>query len=229
MKITGRLGDSCPNGVDCDRIHDTDTDYVLVQGSDLVTDPQIREEAGVPEHEHLLRVKRTALYSPPLSPAEMGAWIFGRFAAEVVRVEARKAYAAASDTDEGRAAWQAQLDHFRETNRKWRVIHLLRGAPSSYELYEFRTYAEHVDHGEDVRVLPVPPGQEADLEGVPDFFVIDRRHVVRAIYDTEGRLLGGQVVAGADAAVYRTLAVALYAESVDLRTWAAAHGDLLAA
>lgn len=229
MKITGLLGDSCPNGVDCDRTHDTDDpDYVLVQGQDLVTDPQVRAEAGTPDHEHLLRVKRTALHPPQLAPAEVGVWIFGRFTEEVLRIEGLKHYTAASDSAEGKAAWQAQLDTFRAATppRTWRVLRLLRGEPSAYELAELDTYDEHVDHGEDVRVFAVPPGEEAELEGVPDFFLIDRKHVIRSLYDADGRHLGGQVVTGADAAVYRGLALSLYARGVDLRAWRLADPEV---
>jgi len=225
MKITGRLGDSCPNGVDCDRVYDTDGDDVLVQGERLVTDPAVRAEVGVPDHELLLQVSRTALYPPQLTPTELGQWIFDRFTREVVRIEARSSYQAGSDSEEGKRAWQATLDGLLEQGRVWRVVHLLRGEPTDYELYEFRTYAEHVEHGEDIRVLAVPQGQEADLDGVPDFFVIDRRHVVRSIYDTAGALLGGQVVSGPDAAVYRSLALTLYTQGVDLRSWRAAHPE----
>lgn len=221
--ITGRLGDSCPNGVDCDRVHDTDGDDVLVQGERLVTDPAVRAEAGVPDHEHLLRVRRTALHPPQLAAHELGAWLFDRFEHEVIRIEGRDRYNAGSDTEAGKQAWQATLDGLRKQRRVWRVVHLLRGEPSDYELWEFDQYDEHIEHGEDVRVFAVPPGEEADLDGVPDFFVIDGRHVVRSIYTAAGGLLGGQVVTGPDAAVYRGLARALYAGATDLRAWRAAN------
>lgn len=32
MKITRTVRDSCPNGIDCDRIHDTDGDDLVVRG-----------------------------------------------------------------------------------------------------------------------------------------------------------------------------------------------------
>ncbi len=38
MTITGILRDSCPNGIDCDRIHDTDGPDLVFQAR-LITDP----------------------------------------------------------------------------------------------------------------------------------------------------------------------------------------------
>ncbi len=39
MRITRTLRDSCPNGIDCDRIFDTDGGDVVVQGR-VVTEPE---------------------------------------------------------------------------------------------------------------------------------------------------------------------------------------------
>lgn len=60
MKITRTLRDSCPNGIDCDRIHDTDGDDLVIRGR-KVTDPAVLAALGLPEHETAILVARTLL------------------------------------------------------------------------------------------------------------------------------------------------------------------------
>ncbi|TQM37653.1 hypothetical protein [Pseudonocardia cypriaca] len=47
MKITRVLRDSCPSGIDCDRIFDTSGPDIVVQGR-IVTDPAVRAALGLP-------------------------------------------------------------------------------------------------------------------------------------------------------------------------------------
>jgi hypothetical protein len=47
MKITRVLRDSCPSGIDCDRIFDTSGPDIVVQGR-VVTAPAVRAAIGLP-------------------------------------------------------------------------------------------------------------------------------------------------------------------------------------
>lgn len=60
MKITRILRDSCPNGVDCDRIHDTDGDDLVIRGR-MVTDTAMLRELGLPDHETVVLIDRKLL------------------------------------------------------------------------------------------------------------------------------------------------------------------------
>ncbi|MDQ4031022.1 MAG: hypothetical protein M3332_01620 [Actinomycetota bacterium] len=57
MKITRALRDSCPNGIDCDRIYDTDGDDLVIRGRTII-DPALLRELGLPEHESAVLISR---------------------------------------------------------------------------------------------------------------------------------------------------------------------------
>ncbi len=232
MRITRRLADSCPNGLDCPRIHDTDGDHVIVQG-DRVTDPAVLEHLHLPEHETAVAVPRGLIYPQPMSLAELGDWIGRHHDSHLFRLENRDAYSSVSDGGdfarfvagedgplEG-AAWQERLERDTAAGRRWTKVHVIRGALSDYERYcAAWPWPRTTEAGEDLRVLEA--GQY-DLEGVPDFFVLERRHVVRSSYDDTGRFVGAYVVPEPDAAVYRNLAARVWADSVPFAAWWDAH------
>ncbi len=60
MKITRTLRDACPNGIDCDRIHDTDGDDLVIRGR-KITDPVLLRELGLPEYESVVSISRKLL------------------------------------------------------------------------------------------------------------------------------------------------------------------------
>lgn len=228
MRITGRLADDCPNGYDCPRIHDTDGDQVIVQG-DRITDAAVFEQLHLPEHETAVSVPRALIYPQPMTLSQMADWIGGRHITHLFRLENRDTYASPSDGgDFGRflagedeplegGQWQDKLRRDTAAGRHWTKVHVVRGGLSDYERYcATWPWPRTVDAGEDLRVLEAGPH---DLVGVPDFFVLERRHVVRSSYDNAGQFVGAHVVPEPDAAVYRGLAARVWADSVPFGTW----------
>lgn len=234
MKITGRLADSCPHGHDCPRIHDTDGDEVIVQGPTL-TDPDMLAHLDMPTHESAVKVPRSLIYPEPMTLREMGQWIGERHTFHLLRVENRDHYTSGSDGGdfqrflrgeaeplEGRA-WQQAIAADTLQGRTWAKAHIQRGAPSEYEQYAYSWgFAHTVPAGEQVRIVEAHPHE---LAAVPDFFVIDREHVVRSIYDEVGHHIGAQVVVGIDALVYRALAEMIWNRGVPFVPWWSDHPD----
>lgn len=232
MRITGRLADDCPNGIDCPRIHDTDGDQVIVQG-DRVTDPAVLEQLHLPAQETAVAVPRGLIYPQPMTLEELGDWIRGRHVTHLFRLENRDAYASASDGGdfarflagedgplEG-GAWREHLRRDTDAGRHWTKVHVVRGPLSPYESYEFAwAFTRTTEAGEDVRVLEA---QGSDLEGVPDFFVLEHQHVVRSVYGDDGRFVGAHVVPDPDAAAYRSLAARVWADATPFGQWWDAH------
>ena len=240
MRVTGMLANDCPNGVSCPRVHDTDGDEVLVQGR-TITDPGLLAELPglVAADESVVAIPRTLIYPTRLMDVdELGEWIFARHTHDLLRIENRRWYAVESDGDDvqryhrgepltspAKAGWLATLDDHTARGRHWRRIHVLPAGDqlTRYEQYEFGGgFVDNVAHGEQVRILEAPTGQ---LDGVPDFFVIDGLYVVRSLYDEVGRHLGGQEVTGPDAAVYRALAAGVWASGEAFTTWWGRHPE----
>ncbi len=235
MQITGRLGDSCPNGHDCHRIHDTDGDQVIVQG-DKLTDPVLLAGLRMPEHEAAVLLDRTVMYPAPMGLGELATWIDARHTRHLVRIENQRAYASVSDGGDfqryldGEAApleggaWRDGLRRHTAAGRIWTKVHIVAaGGPSDYERYEFEWgFRNNVEAGEEIRILTGRP----DLHGVPDFWVIDHEHVARMAYDSAGRFVGAHALTGPDAAVYRALAVAVWSAAVPFAAWWDAHPEV---
>lgn len=244
MHITGRISDHCPNGVSCPRIHDTDGDDVIVQGT-TVTDPGLLDQVdpNMPAHESAVAVPRTLLTPATLDLDTYTGWIFARHTWDLLRIENRRTYLVESDGDDYRrhqqglppvspvkAAWLALLAEHTAQGRRWRRLHVLpAGQPlTPYEHYQFAAFGDNVAAGEDVRILTATDPHH--LAGVPDFFVLDGRHVARSVYDADGRHLGGHpITEDPHPAVYRALAAAIWQSAVPFRVWQDRHPDLLAA
>ena len=236
MNITGVLADSCPHGHDCPRIHDTDGDTVIVQG-DRVTDPAVLEGLHLPEREGAVEVPRGLIYPPRLTLSEMAAWLDERHTFHLLRVENRRAYAAASDGGDfarylaGKAepleggAWLDRLTASTAAGRLWTKLHVIEdGTLSPYERYEFDWGFQRTTHaGEVVKILSVEKGSITD---VPDFWVVDHEHVMRMDYDDTGKFASAQAVAGPDAATYRALARMLWAQGEYFDAWWDAHPNV---
>lgn len=234
MRITGRLADSCPNGHDCPRIHDTDGDHVIVQG-DKVTDPGVLADLHLPETETAVSVPRDLIYPAPMTLTEMAAWLDARHTRSLLRIENRDAYASASDGGdfarflrgedgplEG-GAWRERLARDTVAGRRWAKVHIVRGELSAYESYcAHWAWPGTTAAGEFLQIHEAGP---TDLVDVPDFFVVDGEHVVRSVYDERGKFTGAHVVVGPDAAVYRALASALLGASTAFGQWWDAHPD----
>jgi hypothetical protein len=233
MQITGRLSDLCPNGPDCPRIHDTDGDHVIVQG-DALTDPAMLAELHLPAHEAAVVVPRELVYPAPMDLAEMFAWITERHTFHLLRVENRARYSAGSDGEDFRRymrgeadptegkSWQDHIRADTAARKTWTKLHIVHGPRlSDYERYEFDWgFRYTVDAGEQVRILQV--GQD-DLVDFPDFWVVDRQHVVVSIYDSSDRFTGARIVTGPDAATYRALAQVLWHDAQPFAAWWEQH------
>lgn len=168
-----------------------------------------------------------------LSGDELDAWFDTHHTSDLLRIENRPEYLVDSDggdyerfqqgrtlTSAEHAQWLGYLDSERTAGRTWRRARLFHGHPGDYGLYECHAFVDSAAHGEQIRVLEA---DAAELPDVPDFFVLDGRHVLRSVYDEVGHHLGGVIVTGSDAAVYRTLAAALWVDGEDFSTWWAAH------
>jgi hypothetical protein len=243
MKITGRLRDDCPSGDDCARIHDTDSPKdVIVQGPE-VTDPAVRARLRVPDHENLVTVPRDLVAAQMMTLPEMGAWLRERHTRSRIRIENRRAYGSVSDGDDfaryldgaaeplAGADWHQRLREDTAAGRRWAKVHIIAPADpaagpllSDYERYEFEWgFTRTTDAGERVRILHAWPGEFTDL---PDFTVVDRVHVVRSVYDDDNRFVGGYVVHGPDAVVYRLLAGELFRRAQRFDSWWAEHPEV---
>ncbi len=232
MKITGLLAGKCPNGDDCPKIHDTDGSHVIVQG-DLIVDPTTVGKKSLPKGEGLVAVPRELIYPAGMTLPEMSAYILERHTFHLLRVENRRAYAAASDGGdfaryldgadgplEG-AGWHNKLREWTGDGRIRTKVHVVEGELSPYERYAFEWgFTRTTMAGEGVRVLEADPGE---LAGLPDFWVVDGEHVIRMDYDDTDKFSAAHVVTGPDAAAYRVLARVLWSEATNFDTWWDTH------
>lgn len=235
MRLTGSLADDCPNSGICPRIIDTDGDSVLVQGSTVI-DPDVVAELDMPAHESAVEVPRSLIYGVRvLDASEMLEWIGAHHTHDLLRLEVRRAYAVTSDGDDYRrylsgegepsadakAPWLERLRADTAAGRTWRKIHLVHGALSAYERYEFEWgFAYNVHAGEDIRVLEVNDPHEARrLRALSDFSVLDHEHVLRNLYDDQDQFLGGQVIYGGEAAALRAILPWLWSAAEPFAMW----------
>jgi hypothetical protein len=88
-------------------------------------------------------------------------------------------------------------------------VHIVTQPLSDYLRFEFRYYAVHVRAGDDIRILDVT-SRPNPLEGVPDFWMFDRREVVLMNYEDDGRQINREVFEGdvAPFIEYQRIAVA---------------------
>ena len=116
-------------------------------------------------------------------------------------------------------AWRDRLRRDTAAGHRWTKVHVVRGELSPYEEYEFSwAFTRTTQAGEDVRVL-----EATDLEGVPDFFVLEHQHVIRSVYDDAGKFVGALEVPEPDAATYRALAARVWADAAPFGQWWDAH------
>lgn len=58
MQITGVFADSCPNGIDCDRIYDTDGADMVIRGRKPTPAERAALGLTLPEHEDIVLLDR---------------------------------------------------------------------------------------------------------------------------------------------------------------------------
>jgi hypothetical protein len=233
------LAHDCPVGNTCPAVHPYTEDEVVVVGDALDRrDPaklaELAPRIGEKEVANVVPVR--LIYPDYLSIDELDAWITERFTTTCLRIENRPAYAVASDGgDFARwlagerepsvgAEWMDALRTERREHKYRSKVHVVGGRDlTDYERYAFDWgFSRTVDAGEDVRIFD-DPGHR--FEEVPDFFVLDGRHVLRMDYGDDHSFLGALPITGPDAAVYRAIASVLWSGATLFHDWWAAHPD----
>lgn len=233
MKITGMLRDGCPNGETCPRIHDTDGDEVIVQGT-VLRDTAARRRIPLDTDEELIVVPRSLVEPDLMDLPAMAAYLREHHGADLLRIENQRAYSVPSDGGdfprylagedaplEG-DAWRQRLRDEHAAGKYRRKIHIVApGGLSDYERYEFEWgFAGTVAAGEDVRILDCSVSAWAEVRDVADFWVTGDRNVVVMRYDEIGRFRGAYVVTDVShAAAYRALAQDLWDRSTPFTQW----------
>lgn len=226
--------DLCPNSPTCPRIYPTDRSTVIVQGKKLDNLAARRVELDVPDDEDLVEIPETLLDEiRMLDEDEFGKVLFGLGGRDYLKVENRPRYKVASDGGDydrfqrgltlaakEHAGWLSFLDQQHAEDVAWRRVRLFHLEPEEYGLYELHCFEDAVEHHEQIQVLVHDDDALADL---PDYYVVDGKHVIRSIFDEDGEFVGAVRVTGVDVIAYRELAKALYADGVDFHTWWAKH------
>jgi hypothetical protein len=115
--------------------------------------------------------------------------------------------------------WLAMVQGHVAAGRQLRRVHVIREPLTAYVAWELHAYAETVEAGEDVRLLPVPDGEPWPA-GVPegeDFWIFDDQDVWVMDYDPNGRFLGCELTSEIER--YRAIRDVALAASVSWSTY----------
>jgi hypothetical protein len=233
IHITGLLAGLCPNGDDCPQIRDTDGDDVVFQGKKLT--PELRAQLHLPADEDAVTGPRTLVQPQAMDLPTMGAYLRDLHTRHRLRIENRRAYASASDggdfarylagepePEEG-GAWHDRLRADTAAGKYWAKVHVVVGELSDYERYEFEWgFTRTTAAGEQVRIYEAQPGE---LDGLDDFTVIDDRHVVASIYNSNNQFVYGLPMSEVAARAMQVLASTLWERAIDFSTWWEAHHE----
>jgi hypothetical protein len=242
VKITRTLAHNCPTAGTCPQIRDTDGEDVIVVGTP-VTDRAILDELDLPEHEAAIATPRSLLYERRmLDVDELSEWLRQHHSYDLFRLETLDSYAVDSDGDDyhrylsgadapnaaAKQPWLDMLAADTAAGRIWRKVHVVQGALSDYERYEFEFgFAYNAPAGEQCRILdaegPLSPDSVAALAGLGEFFVADGEHVLRNVYDSDHRFVGSHVVYGDEAVALRAVVGMLWDCSTPFAQWWSAH------
>ncbi len=233
-KLMTVLWTVCPVGEKCPQVHDYTAEEVIVQGYTLeLRDPAKAAKLAAPPNEGLVIVPKRQWRPEYLRDDELVPWIRERFTRSLLRVENRRAYEVESDGGDfarflhGADAplegeeWMAQLRSERAAGKRRSKVHITHdGHLSDYEMYACRWgFARTVQAGEAVRMVD----NDGAMADVPDFSVIDGKHVLRMDYDEHDQWIGAMPISGPDAAVYRALAAQLWQGGAEFTPWWAVH------
>ncbi|MFR9802560.1 DUF6879 family protein [Pseudonocardia sp. RS010] len=171
----------------------------------------------------------------------MGAHLSERAELGVFRWEGLRYYDAASDQGDyerflrgeapagDRSGFIQMLRTAAEQNHPWRRLRVVHvddeGTIPPYEHYSCTLYSENAAAGEDVRVLEVSADNRLDTQ-VPDFWVVQRDHVVVTHYDDAGRHIGAEVATPEYGSALLALRDVSWAQAVPFEDWWAEHPDL---
>lgn len=224
---------NCPNGDDCPSIDLTDAGNYLITGY----------RPGAP---HVAENEVTNEVPPTLLPelgglriSTIGAWIKKHQQRDLIRIETLDRYDVASDDDDfhryvrgatepkspAREPWYQRLRDEAAEGKTRRRVWVGRTPLGPYPRYEMEWgFTYNIRAGEDIRILDVTevPSVESILQ-VGDFFVADRTHVARHLYDDQGRVQGSASVGADAAAAYIALADAAWLMAAPFTEWWDAH------
>jgi uncharacterized protein DUF6879 len=98
--------------------------------------------------------------------------------------------------------WAGLVGRARARGATVQRVHVVVEPPSDYLCFELAVYAASVACGEDVRILPVAAGEQAEL-GLPghDYWLFDSRTLAVLRYDAAGRLVTVELVSDPAAVV----------------------------
>jgi hypothetical protein len=85
--------------------------------------------------------------------------------------------------------WTAVIAGAVAAGKSMRRVHVVEEPLSDYLRYEMESYRPNVEAGEDVRILPVRPGEWPDLPR-HDYWLFDSAELWLMTYDEAGHFLG---------------------------------------
>jgi hypothetical protein len=120
--------------------------------------------------------------------------------------------------------WTATIANAVAAGKSMRRVHVVEEPLSDYLRYEMLSYRPNVEAGEDVRILPVRPGDRPDLPH-HDYWLFDSVDLWLMEYDRDGRFEGARPVKDAarivvhnywrDAALHAAVPYAEYVRRLD--------------
>jgi len=89
--------------------------------------------------------------------------------------------------DPSKDAWTGMIRDSVAAGKRLQRVHVVIEPPTDYLRYELEwSYAPNVAAGEDIRILPVQPGQWPDDLPRQDYWLFDSRHLWTMAYDKAG-------------------------------------------
>jgi len=227
MQLRRLYKDDSSSITGCPTVYDTDGADLVVQGPEVDGDTARQVQHPLPG-ERAVRINRdtvtTALHRlrHPDSSREIEPFgtefysLFEGFKYSAFRLELLQRYTDPGEAEALRrfhagepvlgpddAGWWAEL--LRSARVRGAIVqrvHVVTEPLTDYLRFELEVYAHSVAAGEDIRILPVAPGeQDLDLPG-HDYWLFDSRTLAVLGYDTDGRLDTVELV-GDPAAVVR--------------------------
>jgi hypothetical protein len=236
-QLTGKLTrirvQSCGNGDECPALDRRENGGIEVTGYPV-------NRPGIPAGEAVVLVPDTLIPEvASLDVSSLGAYIAERHRTDLLRVQTLAYYNVASDGDDldrylagageptapGKQQWLSKLGEDAAAGKHRRNVHIVNAPLSDYLRYQFEwCYTFNVAAGQDVRILDVTEGPAAaHLLRIGDFNVVERQHVVRSRYDTNGTYLGAVQVSADAAESYAALAELAWQLATPFTTWWASH------
>lgn len=169
---------------------------------------------------------------------------FDSFAATAFRLEARPAYAVASETERIEAfrrglprpersvrtsPWLARIATTTVAGKHWQRVRVVSNPLTEYQRYQMASWVESQAAGEEVRIAPADHLARCD-----DFWLFDAglpsAQVAVLRYDATGRYLGARITADPTVVMLREeVRNSALSRSVPLNEWLAAAGKASAA